>query len=225
MPLETIGKIVLNVSFCLYLVLLLPQLLHNLLLKKTKSLSLAMHSILFAAYLTDWIYAFGREMPLQYKLVTVIGLSCLLIQHFQFYLQQKNEANFIKNYFFITTLLTLTFFVGIFGLINKIFNLKHLLLLESVSQVGWLSYLLPQIFINWRIKSIKGISLYFVLIAFFITISDSICAWTLNWDLPLKLGSPILFLIKLVLLGQFLLYRKGESKRVICLFQLKTVQG
>ena len=83
MNLHFIGNIALNISLFFYLTHYLPQLYRNATEGKMKGLSLGFHHLLLASYLFDLIYGFGMKMPWQYKMVTLIGLACMLIQHWQ----------------------------------------------------------------------------------------------------------------------------------------------
>lgn len=205
---QAIGQISLNISFALYLIYLLPQLLHNYRHKQIRNLSLLMHSVLSFAYVLDLIYAFGRQMPWQYKCVSIIGLTCLSIQHTQFYHQQRQDKTFLFKYSFLSTALTLLLGVGWLLLLNHMLEAKSLILINTISQLAWMSYALPQIIINWKLKSTSGVSLHFVIMACLINLCDTVSAWVLLWDWPLRIGSPALLLIKLSLLAQFIIFQK-----------------
>ena len=210
---QAIGQISLNISFALYLIYLLPQLLHNYRHKQIKNLSLLMHSVLSFAYVLDLIYAFGRQMPWQYKCVSIIGLICLSIQHIQFYHQQRQDKTFLFKYFFLSTALTLLLAVGWLLLFNHMLEAKSLILINTISQLAWMSYALPQIIINLKLKSTSGISLHFVIMACLINLCDTVSAWMLLWDWSLRVGSPVLLLIKLSLLTQFIIFQHKPTNR------------
>ena len=77
------GSVSLNISFILYLIHYLPQLIHNQRDGQIKQLSLSFHYLLLLCYLADLNYGFGLNLPWQYRLVSAFGLACLLIQHYQ----------------------------------------------------------------------------------------------------------------------------------------------
>lgn len=197
-----LGQISLNISFGLYLVFLWPQIFHNALRKNTKQLSLTMHLILVLAYFADLLYGFGRDFPWQYKAVTISGLLALLVQHLQFYLYNLHNS-FFKLISVVLLICALASFYALFGL-----NLPQSFFIGAgiVSQIGWFLYAIPQIYHNAKQASVDGLSLYFVLLALIIAICDTISAWSLNWDWPSKIGSPLSSILKLVLFAQFVYY-------------------
>ena len=91
---QLIGNIALNISFAIYLVLYLPQVIYNFRRRSTAGLSFLMHIILIIGYIADMMYGFGRHMQLQYRLVSIIGLVCLSVQHIQIGYYEKFSANF-----------------------------------------------------------------------------------------------------------------------------------
>ncbi len=200
-----IGQITLNLSFGLYLFFLWPQIFHNALRKSTQELSLSMHLILFVAYLSDLVYGVGRQMPWQYKLVTLSGLICLSIQQLQFNLYAKKSFRFINIFVLICALFCL------YALFAPNLPKGVFIYAGIISQLGWLLYALPQIYRNAKESSVVGLNFYFVFLAFIITICDTISAWSLHWDWPSKIGSPLSLLLKLILLFQFAHYSKTKK--------------
>lgn len=204
---ESIGYITLNLSFILYLIFFVPQLFHNARHSHIRNLSLGMHYVFCTAYLMDLAYGFGRDMQWQYKTVTIVGLASLTVQHLQIY--RSGLAD--KWYWFFTLL-----FAGLFtsisvGLQTQSLTAQLLLMMGMISQVGWLLYTVPQITKNHQLKSTAGVSLSFVLLALLLGICDTISAWTFDWGLPNKIGSPLSAAIKCILLLQFFRYRSIKS--------------
>jgi uncharacterized protein with PQ loop repeat len=209
---QTIGTITLNIATVLYLIHLFPQVVHNQVKQKTASLSLGMHSLLLWAYCCDFVYAFGRGMPWQYKLVTIIGLILLAVQHSQLFSQRKTEKNFILAFIFTSGLALIIMIAGGWGLVKHYITETQLITFQVVSQIGWLTYALPQLFKNWQLKTTEGLSKNYIYISISIALCDSVSAWCLNWDWPIKIGSPTLLLVKFIILLQFYFYavRKTE---------------
>lgn len=210
---EQIGKISLYFSTALYLIYLLPQLFHNAKGLHIKKLSLYTHSILFFAYILDLLYAFGRSMPWQYKLVSCVGLLCLVVQHFQFLYFSKHledlDQKVLKLLSFVFIFcLGLSLYLFLEGYLTKTLFIS----LGFLSQLGWFTYALPQIYKNYKFKNAEGLSIYFILFILLLAFCDSLSAWLLDWDLPNKIGSPISFCIKLILLFQFFKYSNNCSK-------------
>ena len=202
-----IGQITLNISFFLYLFLLWPQIVHNARQASIQNLSFTMHLILVLAYISDLVYGFGQHFPWQYKAVTISGLLCLAVQHYQFWTYPGKPT---KLFFYLGCLL-----LYVFGALNLLFweaNLqsKASLIFGFISQIGWLVYTIPQIIRNFITRSVKVLSPYFVGLALMVTVCDTISAWTLNWALPSKLGAPCSLIFKLILLIQY--YYWGLNK-------------
>ncbi len=212
---KTLGQITLNVSLFLYLFYLLPQIFHNFKLQSTKSLSFLMHFILYFAYIADLLYGFGTGMQWQYKTITIIGIICLTIQHFQFYkyrlLENPKEKGFSLKFYSASAFLYLTFLMVIFLLTSESKNSFYFIFAGAVSQIGWLCYTVPQIVKNFLLKTTQGLSRHFVILAIMVAVCDSISAWTLNWPWPSKLGSPVALILKLFLFGQFFIFTKVKS--------------
>ncbi|MDJ0626126.1 MAG: PQ-loop repeat-containing protein [Candidatus Caenarcaniphilales bacterium] len=208
-----IGQITLNVSFVLYLFYLVPQIIHNFRDGQIKKLSLLMHSILLLAYIFDLVYGCGRKMEWQYIAVSLVGLFCLLIQHFQIIVNYQFEG-FEKRFFGTFTVFAyLIIFMSVYLIFAESLSKSFLITLGGISQLGWLTYAIPQIVKNYNLKSAKGLSIFFIIFVSLITFCDVISAWSLNWDLPNKIGSPISLLMKLTLLTQFFLYSNKALPR------------
>lgn len=203
---KLVGHITLNLSTAMYLVWFIPQVLLNFKRKDTEGLSMLMHGILCIGYLSDLIYGFGLQMQWQYRLVTIVGLISLTIQHYQFGrygLHRFNE----KLAFLFLNFIYITLFSYVIYTLN--FNHNNHSFYDSIgmlTNVCWLSYMLPQIFKNYLNKSTVGLSRYFIGIAIFLNVCDMTSAWTLDWDYPSKIGPVIAIVGNLLLLGQVFYY-------------------
>ena len=103
-----VGEVSLSLSASIYLIWLLPQLWHNHWRKSTKGFSFAFHSLLFIGYCFDLMYGFGLHMEWQYRLVTIVGLCSLFIQHLQFGFYNYTDNSLSKNYcYFIVSIIIL----------------------------------------------------------------------------------------------------------------------
>lgn len=205
--LENVGCFTLNVSFFLYLIFYCPQLIHNLKEKNLRELSLLMHFILCIATIADLIYGFGRDMQWQYRVVTLVSLIGLTIQHLQICSAICNRQTLLMSFILGTAL--------IFSIFSVYFNFlpKELAIAAgAIAQVGVFIFTLPQIIKNHRGNTAIGVSIYFVFLTVILNILDTISAWTLNWDWPSKFGSPFALVLALVLLRQFWLYKKPKEQ-------------
>jgi uncharacterized protein with PQ loop repeat len=196
-----IGNITLNISSVFYFIFYLPQILHNVVYKKVDHLSMGMQIILCIATMADLIYGIGRSMPWQYRTVTMVGLISLAIQQWQICLYSQ------RSHFKMTLSLAVLLALSIYCVVNKSLNVTMLMLVGMVAQLGGMVYALPQIMKNFVIRTSDGLSFYFIVLGIFLDSCDTISAWTLNWDFPSKIGSPLAIAFSLVLLGQFFAYR------------------
>ncbi|MDX1917591.1 MAG: PQ-loop repeat-containing protein [Candidatus Caenarcaniphilales bacterium] len=206
--LNQIGNFTLSLSLVGYLFFLLPQIWHNT-LNRTKiyTLSVGLHLIMLGAYICDLFYGYGLSMPWQYRLVTIVGLGMLSIQHLQIWIYRRAEIEFQILFRSITLgILGFTFLLGYLYFQGKLSE-SLLLTIGAISQIGWFTAVLPQIHKNFRLKSAAGLSLHFILLGIFLSTCDAISAWLLDWKLPNKIGAPFLILVKLVLLWQYFDYR------------------
>lgn len=204
-----IGTIALNVSFLIYLVLYLPQVIHNLRRGSTQGLSFMMHTILVAGYIADLMYGFGRDMQWQYRIVDIAGLVCLSIQHIQIGYYEKLNKRYIA-----VTLLLLGFFV------YALYAMTHPLSASVYIHAGLIAwatgvvYTLPQIWQNHRFASVMGVSMLFVFFDILCSLCDTISAWCLNWDYPSKFGSPMECILGIFLLFQVCYCYKCWPKKI-----------
>jgi uncharacterized protein with PQ loop repeat len=203
MSITTIGTISLNIAFILYLGIYLPQILHNRNQSNLKQLSLNTHYLLYLGYVLDLMYGFTLHLPWQYKTVSIVGLSLLLLQHLQIiqssWLQKNSHA--LANH---VLCLLVTFFIVLYFFIHKqmIFSETTTLGLGFVSRICFLLYLLPQVIKNRISKSCNALSLLFIYLNLGLSILDMIAAWCLNWGWPNKLASPFSVILMGLLLGQ-----------------------
>jgi len=198
------GEIVLRISFFSYLFFLLPQIIHNLHGKSIEGLSLKMHGILFLGYIFDFAYGNGRDMEIEYRLVTISGLIFLCLQHYQFWRYSQNITKELCRLVavFILCFMGVSYFLWVGN--ERVFVLSGWL-----AHVCFLTYLLPQMLKNYQNKSTKDLSFGFVCLGIVSVSCDLFCAWALEWDIPSKVGSGFALLIKIILLRQFYLYNSA----------------
>ena len=200
-----IGNIALNISFLVYLVLYLPQVIHNLRRGSTQGLSFIMHTILVVGYLADLMYGFGRDMQWQYRIVDIAGLICLTIQHVQIGYYEKLN----KHYISVTVIL-----LGFLGYV--LYAMTHALptyIYDHAGVIAWgtgVVYTLPQMWKNYRFASVMGVSTLFVIFDILCSSCDTISAWCLDWDYPSKFGSPMECVLGIFLLVQLYAYKKRQ---------------
>lgn len=197
-----IGKISLNCSFILYLLMYLPQIYHNYKSPHIASYSLGMHYILYSSLWLDLIYGFSSELPWQYKSVSVIGVILLTIQHLQLTASFLHEQKRYWLTFNLLYLVILSSLIVCFFNTNATLNTLQIAIIGYTSRLGFIVYTLPQIIKNKRSISAQAISITYVFISLTLAWLDTISAWCLDWGWPNKLASPLTIILLLILLKQ-----------------------
>jgi uncharacterized protein with PQ loop repeat len=196
-----IGILTLNTSFTLHLLVYLPQVFHNRNIHNIKDLSFNMHLILFFCYFFDIFYGFSSQMQWQYKTVSIVGFSLLIIQYLQLihFWENKNKQLTAKIHILIlsASIWTVWYF---FKNIDAHISDETTLYVGCISKILFIISTLPQIIKNWRLKNSSAISIHFILLSITIAILDTITAWKLNWGWPNKATSPIIVVMMIMLL-------------------------
>ena len=205
---NTIGHFFLNFSTCLYLIWFVPQILLNFKRKNTQGLSLLMCSILFISYFTDLLYGFGLKMQWQYRLVTIVGLFCLTLQHFQFayYGLGNNRQKYI--YYTLSFIYCILFYCCIQLLLSGHHSRNFYDSIGVINNICSVSYTIPQLIKNYLNQSTLGLSLGFIVLAMGLNLCDEMTAWLLHWDYPSKIGPIITFTGNCLLFLQIHYYEK-----------------
>jgi uncharacterized protein with PQ loop repeat len=205
---HSLGEITLSFSTFIYIIWLLPQLKLNFKRKSTKGLSFWMHSLLFLGYSADLAYGFGLSMEWQYRMVTIVGLLSLSIQHWQFGYYELGKS-LDKFQYYVASIALFSFLVFSIHTLGFTRNLREFYnFFGMVSNVAFLIYLVPQIVTNYLNQSTEGLSLWFVIFTGFLDVCDLISACTLQWSWPSLLGPSVGFLFQAVLLFQIYYYGK-----------------
>ena len=141
-----------------------------------------MHGLLLLGYCADLLYGFGRDMQWQYRMVTVVGLLFLLIQHYQFGKYGLHSKAIKINY---AVLSVLTIFIFSYAILNFTYlhhGKKYYDIAGFISDICWASYVFPQIVKNFRQKSTKGLSVWFVILSIILSLLDITSTFALHWD-------------------------------------------
>jgi hypothetical protein len=200
---KLIGNISLNFAFFLYLFLYIPQIMHNRHTTNLANLSLLTHFMLYSSYFFDLFFAISHHLPWQYKTVSVVGLSLVLVQHSQLtYFFIAKRALRLVNISVFCIILTLISYYYFFIVWDAELSTDHSLLCSLISRFCGLLYCLPQIIKNWRVKSATAISAKFVYLSIILSLLDTISAWCLDWGWPSKIASPITLTLMFIILIQ-----------------------
>lgn len=207
-----LGEITLSISSAIYFVWFLPQIYLNFKRKSTEGFSLWMHGLLLLGYSADLLYGFGRHMQWQYRAVTIVGLLCLFIQHYQFGRYGLKKESEKINYLILSGLTALFFTYAILNFTwlhhDKIYYDRA----GFVSDMCWMLYVFPQIVKNFMQKSTKGLSVWFVVISVFLSLLDITSTFALHWDWPSVLSECITLFKKSILIFQMMYYRQSEKE-------------
>ena len=207
MLISTIGNISLNISFVLYLIVYVPQIIHNQTSKNIAQLSLGLHFLLYISYSLDLCYGFSNHLPWQYKTVSVIGLLLVLVQQLQliqFFVRQR--FFFLVNasgLFLLLNCLTTTYF---FIVKHGVVDYQTTFMIGSIARLCGLMYCVPQLIKNKMSKSANAISLHFIYLNLFVALLDTISSWCLDWGWPNKLSAPVNIVLMIMMLAQIKKY-------------------
>lgn len=209
MTLHSLGEITLSFSTVIYIIWLLPQVRLNFKRKSTNGLSFWLHSLLFLGYSADLTYGFGFHMEWQYRMVTIVGLISLIIQHWQFSHYELGKSLDKFQYYAVTIVV---FSLLIFSIHTLAFHYSREFynFFGMVSNVAFLIYMIPQIIKNYVNQSTEGLSVWFVIFTLFLGTCDLTSAYALQWSWPSLFGPSVGFLLKAMLLFQLYSYERGS---------------
>jgi len=204
---HTVGEITLSISSFFYFIWFLPQIWLNFKRKNTDGLSLWMHGLLLLGYSADLLYGFGRHMQWQYRMVTVVGLFFLLVQHFQFARYGLHTRSIKNNFMILSAMVLIVFSYAIFNFTFDHHSKNYYDIAGFISDLCWMTYLFPQIIKNYIAKSTLGLSTWFVIIDVILCFLDITSTFTLGWDWPSVVSAFITLFKKTILVSQVIYYR------------------
>ena len=212
MATSLIGSISLNISFILYLILYIPQIVHNRKSTNIAQLSLSLHLFLYSSYFFDLCYGFSSHLPWQYKTVSIIGLLLVGIQHIQlmrfFIINRYTLLARLSGIFLVLNFIAIYYF---FEIKNGVLAPQTTLLFGTIARVSGLIYCLPQILKNKVSKSANALSLHFLYLNLTLALLDTISSWCLDWGWPNKLAAPVNIVIMLIMINQIKKYNRAPQ--------------
>ena len=189
---HNIGHVALSASFCFYCIYFLPQIWHNAKAANAQSLSRFLHLLFVFGAACDWVYGAGHHLPWQYRLVTFIFLSLLLVQHIQIRPDGKYPLK-DKRYLITSAVVLLTYAAAfLLATVAAHYPTSTLNAFGFISSTCWMAAFIPQLVKNYRRRSGLGISHLFIAITFVTAGLDFIAAVYLRWPLPSLVAPPIL---------------------------------
>lgn len=201
--LSEIGSVSLNISFVIYLIVYIPQIIHNQKVTNLVQLSLWLHLLLYVSYAFDLLYGFSSHLPWQYKTVSVVGLSLVSIQHAQLTRLFINKPLLFQSIGFVCVFIMMAivifcFFICYHGTVNP----QTTLVFGSIARFCGFIYCLPQLIKNAYLKTSAAISTPFIYLNLSLALLDTISAWCLDWGWPNKLAAPASIFLMMVMLWQ-----------------------
>jgi hypothetical protein len=198
-----IGMISLNLSFVLYLIVYIPQILHNRDQVHLQNLSSGMHGLLFIGLFLDLFYGFSNDFQWQYKTVSIVSLSVLGIQHLQLthLMWQQKQLKKLISFLCVLTLSALIL-VHFFTHLHHHVSQPLTLMMGYISRTCCLLYALPQILKNTKLSHRSSISPSYILINMVLIFLDTVSSWCLDWGWPNKLSTPIAWVFMMILYRQ-----------------------
>lgn len=207
---HAIGELTLSLSTLVYFVWFIPQIWLNYRRHNTEGLSFWMHALLLLGYTADLLYGFGRHMQWQYRMVTIVGLVFLLLQHLQFARYDLHTRAKKYQYILVSLLVVAAFVYATLNFTLIHHGKKYYDLAGFVSDLCWMTYLFPQMIKNYLAKSTLGLSLWFVLFDVLLSVLDITSTFTLHWDWPSVLGECVSVVKKSILIFQIFYYRRSK---------------
>ncbi len=188
----------------IFILSLLPQIILNYKIRSTKGLSDLFILASLNGQFSYLIYAFSKDLPVIYKIINPIYALLFLVVIFQrFYYSDKTKKD--KK---ILRLYSINVLVLVY-----LFYLIYFQGASLVNIIGWvpvgigLCKKVPQMFKVYRAKSVHGFSMFFILLSLFSYFLETIAGLILNLPAPVLMNGLRGFLVNLVFLFQFKLYK------------------
>ena len=221
--LSSIGNISLNISFILYLVVYIPQIIHNQKSVNIAQLSFGLHFLLFSSYSFDLLYGFASHLPWQYKTVSIVGLLLVTVQHIQLikFFVNKQLLLRLKLSVFIIILNCIVIYY-FFIIQHGVLDYSNTFLVGAAARICGLIYCFPQMIKNYISKSANALSLNYIYLNLVVALLDTCSSWCLHWGWPNKLAAPCNVVIMLIMLYQI---NKYEHKPNFLIYNSKGIQA
>ena len=201
-----LGYITLNISLMIYLVLFLPQTIHNQLYHKTKHISLWTHSLMLMAISLDLIYAIGSFINWQYILVDSVLLFFLMIQQFQILNDNKCNKMYLHSIGVIVYMCIVMYIIAFINIYNQ-----KIEILGYISGFIYTVYWFPQLYKNFITKAANGFGIIYLILTMVVLTCDLISAVSLSWPMPSLLTSVFLIIITALLIFQYYFYNTNSD--------------
>lgn len=185
---------------------ILPQIRLNFKLKSTKGVSDFLLSGLFYAYTLYIFYAYCLDLPLAHKVMVPLSWSLALIMIFQrFYYSDKKDFGFK-----FLLLLSVIFFILLIPIaLRHSYIIGHLA--GWIMIIIWATYQLPQLFKNYSLRSVHGLSFSLLSITAFGDFTEFLVALYLGLPSQTYLSNFRGLLVYLIFVFQFFKFRTVDN--------------
>lgn len=210
MYLHTLGEISLTLTAMLYLSWFIPQLMLTFKCRDTSNISLWMHTLLVLGYMADIFYGYGMQMQLRYRVVTVVGLFTLAVEHFQFGRYNKWQKKSKIGFYALTVLLIILFGLLVYHTSFVLHSKECYNIFGFISCLCWFACMWPQFIKNIVKQSTQGFSSKSALMSLFCGVGDIVSAYGLAWSWPNKIGSMLILIPRVLLFMQYYYYKENK---------------
>ena len=201
---QTIGQITLNISFAIYLIQFIPQILHNIKDKVALSnISLLTQFGMLIVVLCNLVQAIGFNLNWQYLLIAMVYLIGITVQQLQISLHKKKMSKVINLIFVMLLCIAILAMDSNLILVFQIAGI--------ISLIVHFIYWLPQIYKNHNQGKFTGYSDLFIIFALLGVICDLFTSILLAWPLIVKINIFVMFVITCILVFQKLRYRTPKQ--------------
>ena len=163
------------------------------------------------------VYGIADEMPLQYRIVSAVGLCLVMLQHIQllkFHIQKRSFFLIKLGFLFIISHAAL--YYVLFSRLNTTgLSSNTILMLGIVARGCEIIYCVPQIFKNRIARSASAVSRHFIYLNILVAVLETLSAWCLDWEWPNKVVSPLCILVMFIILLQHQKYATRRSLRAV----------
>jgi hypothetical protein len=193
MTAQVLASITLNISFLIYMLLYLPQVLHNRNSANLTQVSLYWHTLMYISLSFDFFYGLSMNFAWQYCSVSTMGMWFIISQQWQLYNLHRNKVYLLV---LIIHFYLLLLFFTIFKM-HLNYNLAQII--SAASRITGLIAMLPQIKFNYLNKTARGLSNSYLKLNLCLVGLDTTSAWLLDWGWPNKIATPVTGLLYLIL--------------------------
>lgn len=202
---QNIGNITLNISFVIYLVQFVPQIIHNTRNKDAiDNISMLTQFGMLTVVLCNVVQAVGFDLNWQYLVIALIYLVGITIQQLQISFHKKRMPKVIN-----------LIFAMLFAIAILAMRSDSKLTFEIAGIISLLIhflYWLPQIYKNYKQQTFIGYGDLFIILAWLGIICDLCSSFLLGWPIIVKLNIITMSLIISILVLQKIYYRRLIKK-------------